>query len=242
MTRSSLLALLIVCSAAPIGAIAQHHEIDFVAVTTNGVPVTGQVMRRSGSQTPSPFVQLDARGKKKVTDVDCISGLQFSVKSKFPVYVGSDTWKDCEYGEIRFVFNEVAWGQKYIGAIELINDLALHSKPGETQITAMFAVGAFNSQDYGKLAYGVAQLRKKLPAGKANSLGFDIVEKDSLARALGVNNGIDVKPNGYVVYSDAAMKTFDFLKSENRLPNINVDTMDFKAFVAKKDLLKGVVK
>ena len=237
MTRLSLAALALACSVISMSATAQQREIEFVAVTTNGAPVAGQVMKRSGSEAPSPFVQLDARGKKKVTDVRCASGLQFSVKSKFPVFVGSDTWKDCEYGEIRFVFNEVAWGQKYIGAIEAINDLALHSKPGETQITAMFAASAFDSKDYGKLAYGVAQLRKKLPTDKANSIGLDIVEKDSLARALGVHNGIDVKPSGQVVFSESAVKQFDFLKSNNKLPNANIDTMDVKAFVAKKDLL-----
>lgn len=239
MIRIALTAIVLACLAASGSAVAgQQQEIDFVAVTTNGDPVAGQVMKRSGNEQPTSLVHLDEHGRKKVTDIHCTSGLQFRVQSQFPIYVGSGTWKDCQYGEIKFVFNEVAWGKDYINAIKTIDNLALKSEPGEIQITAMFARSALDARDYGKLAYGVAQLKEKLPRNQVNLRELDIVEKDSLARAFGVKNGIQVGPNGQVAFSEATIQKFDFLKSKNKLPDANINTMDLKAFVAKKDLLR----
>lgn len=216
---------------------AAQREIRFVAVTTGGAPVIGEVMKRSGNEQPQHLVQLDAKGEKTIRDIRCTSGLQFNVKSRYPVYIGSGVWKDCEYGEIKFIFNEVAWSKDYFDAIAKVDGLALKGEGGEIQLTAMFARNAFDSGDYGKLAFGIAQLRQKLPASESGFLGFDIVEKDSLARSLGVKNGIDVKPNGQVLFTGYTIQKFNFLKSNNKLPDAGINTMEVKAFVAKKDFL-----
>jgi hypothetical protein len=220
----------------PIVAAAQQQrtEINFLAVTLTGRPVAGQVMQRRGAGKPDPVGRLDARGTKKVTDITCVTGLQFLAESRYPFYIYSGEWRDCEYGEIKFVFNETVIAKDYREAIESVNRLALTGQ-GDLQLTALFAAGAFERGDFGNLAFGMAQLRTKAPSEVTK--GFELVEKDSLARSLGVKNGIILGNNGEVTFTAETQKTFSDLTKALKVPPLDINSMEVRAYIAKEDFL-----
>lgn len=235
-TRHLLATWLLLSSLAPMAASAQQHEINFVAVSVSGRPVVGQVFQRKGAATPEPLLRLDARGTKKVTDIQCSTGLQFRAEPQIPVFTSPAEWKDCEYGEIRFVFNEVRWRAEYQSTFDELTRLALEG-PANVRLEALVAVKSLETREYGTVALAVAQIREKVGDSSPLAKGLSLIEKDSVSRALGVPDGIVVTPRGSVEFSGATVEKFNALTAERNLPFNKLDDPGLKAFIAKEDLL-----
>ncbi|MDB5602095.1 MAG: hypothetical protein JWN71_4139 [Xanthobacteraceae bacterium] len=216
---------------------AATREIKFIATTLNGKPIKGQIVQRRGNTPPEVVGMLDDTGSKQIADIQCITGLQFQiVVRETSLYIGSNEWKDCSYGELKFVFNEVVWSADYKVALEQLNTYIQSGTP-EQQFDALVAAGAYAKGDYGTLALATGRLKIKMGGDNTMTKVFSVLEKDSLARALGVKNGIEVKPTGDVVFTKPTIEKFNQLKAAHNIPFMSIDDPLFKTFVAKEDLV-----
>lgn len=216
-------------------ALTSGNEISFVATTVKGKPIKGDVVKRRGNEKPQVLVTLEDDGRKKVTDVKCETGLQFQVSVKeTSLYIGSNQWKDCTYGEMKFVFNEVVWSAQYVITMRALDKLIADAAP-DVQFQAVVAAGALNKSDFGTLALATGQLKGKINLDNETMQAFEIVQKDASARALGVDNGIIVKPNGEVTYTKTTVDTFNSLKVNKKLPFDSIYDSRVNAYLAKEE-------
>lgn len=232
MLRSTLAILLLLGT--PFTAVAASKEIRFIATTIKGKPIKGDVLKRRGNETPQVLVTLGEDGRKMVTDVKCETGLQFNVTVKeTSLYIGRNDWKDCTYGELKFVFNEVVWSTEYkitMGALDKLT----RDGPADVQFQAVVALGAINKGDFGTLALATYKLKDNVSFDKNIMHAFEIVQKDAAARALGVDNGIVVKADGEVAFTKPAVDTFNYLKMKKNLDFNSITDPGVNAYLAKE--------
>jgi hypothetical protein len=229
----SILALFLLLGT-PFAAVAAGKEIRFIATTIKGKPIKGDVLKRRGNETPQVLVTLGEDGRKMVTDVKCETGLQFNVTVReTSLYIGRNDWKDCAYGELKFVFNEVVWSAEYKITMEALDKLTKDG-PADIQFQAVVALGALNKGDFGTLALATDKLKSNTFFDKNTMQAFEIVQKDAAARALGVDNGIIVKANGEVAFTKPAVDTFNSLKVKKKLDFNSITDPGVNAYLAKE--------
>jgi hypothetical protein len=217
--------------------LAATREIKFIAATLSGKPIKGQIIQRRGNTPPEVVGMLDDTGSKQIADIQCITGLQFQIQVReTSLYIGSNEWKDCIYGEMKFVFNEVVWSADYKVALQQLEAYIQNGTP-EQQFDALVAAGAHAKGDYGTLALATGRLKFKTGSDTTLTKVFSVLEKDSLARALGVKNGIEVKPTGEVEFTKPTLDKFNQLKATHNIPFTSINDPQFKTFVAKEDLV-----
>lgn len=211
-------------------------EVNFIGVSVSGKPVQAEVwQRRMGESEGKRLIGLDERGLRKLAKFDCTVGLQFRARDpKWKVFIPKEDWEDCRYGDIRFVFNEVEWASTYVAAVVAINKLALEGSM-EIRFEALVAASALETGDYGKLAFATSQLQAKLKPDDQLRKGLQVVEKDAIAQAVGVRNGILVAPDGGVTFAGATLTAFQSLAAQKKLPTTNIEDPKLKAFLAAED-------
>ena len=216
-------------------AAAQAKEIRFVAKTITGKPIKGQILMRLGSAPPAVLANVDDSGIKTVTDIQCKTGLQFRFEVKeSSLYFGSNAWKDCTYGDIRFLLNEVVWSAEFKAAIEKLYRLTLEGS-ADMQFAAIVATSAYEKGDFGILAFAAAQLKQKTINDPTAVKAFTLLEKDSIARSLGMVNGIQIMANGEVDFTKQAKNNFKNLKTIYKLPFDSLNDPKINAYIANND-------